>query len=291
MLELNLLLAALFLLLVIWNGRYGSLLVSVLSRWLRLAVLTIATTSLCVVFEWLDRPLPILLAASAICWILIDSLRNWIVTGVLSRSQMPLFPRFRRSEEGDAWPVSASLLKLKAWIRKAGFRFEAAVHADLTDDVRIHGSLFSDPSRTTRLQVLFLPQRNGSFIASLAFQSVHADGTCLLTDNSFVPFGGFFPENYDVRREPLLRSPDRLLKLHADRIEKLGGALRIFETDAVSDLNDLQSQMEQVNVDLGFMTPRPSRSEDGLLTHEGRYRLWREMGLLEYFGVASRYRD
>lgn len=141
------------------------------------------------------------------------------------------------------------------------------------------------------MTVLFLPQPNGLFVPTTSFQSVLTTGTTVITDNTFTPFGGFYPEEVEVRREPMIRSPERLLKLHERRLRGRGSKEVVFETDAIEDFNRHQEQLERVNLEQGFLTARQVREEEGRLSREGRYRLWREMWTLGYLGLASRYRD
>jgi hypothetical protein len=35
--------------------------------------------------------------------------------------------------------------------------------------------------------------------------------------------------------------------------------------------------------------PHAEREDHGKISHEGRYRVWKEVWLLNYFGVAARY--
>lgn len=287
----NLLFAALFILIVIYNGRIGSPLLAVTGRWLRWIVVSIAGGTLLHMTGWIDRSPAVLIAAAAIVFALAETLRNWMITGALSHSELPLFPQFRSTGGPDEWPVQPRLLELKQWMRNAGFEFKVAIQARLTEEILLRGSVYQHRTNHTRLQVLFLQQPNGSFIPTLSFMNRLQDGMRVITDNSFIPFGGFYPEDCDVQRCPLIRQPERLYRIHRQRIERLGGLSTALETDPIEDINFMQRQMERVNTDLGFLTPYPRDEETGRLTREGRYRLWREMWTLEYLGRASRYRD
>lgn len=291
LLELNFCLSAGFILLVLFNNRAGSPLVAVVARWLRLLIVSIALGTIAYVYEWIDRPPFALIGLAALVFVLAETVRNWLVTGWLSRSELALFPRFRPTERGDEWPADRLVLHLKTWLRKRDFAFVCGVRTHLSEEIELRGSIYYDPAKRVRLTVLFLPQRNGSFLPSLSFASVACDGTKLITDNSFVPFGGFFPVECEVRREPLMRSPERLLRLHERRLAERGSEVRALEGDPIDDINALQQQLEEVNVEQGFLVPRGRRGDEGRLTFEGRYRLWLEMWTLEYLGRANSYRD
>ena len=48
--------------------------------------------------------------------------------------------------------------------------------------------------------------------------------------------------------------------------------------------------MEQINTELGFLLPHAEREEFGKITPEGRFRIWKEAWLLDYFGLSTRYK-
>jgi hypothetical protein len=47
--------------------------------------------------------------------------------------------------------------------------------------------------------------------------------------------------------------------------------------------------LEYVNTELGFLSPHHDREDYGKMTYEGRYRVWKEIWLLNYFGRSARY--
>jgi hypothetical protein len=85
-------------------------------------------------------------------------------------------------------------------------------------------------------------------------------------------------------RKPLVGSIKRLLLLHHKRILKLKIEPVVVQDDALEELNDHQRILERLNTEIGFFVPRPHREEEGRISHEGRYRLWKEMWLMAYFG-------
>ena len=42
--------------------------------------------------------------------------------------------------------------------------------------------------------------------------------------------------------------------------------------------------------ELGFLHPHPEREDFGKITHEGRYRVWKEIWMLNYLGRSARYK-
>jgi hypothetical protein len=62
-----------------------------------------------------------------------------------------------------------------------------------------------------------------------------------------------------------------------------------WDLEPLGDLNQQQREVERINTELGFLLPHAEREENGKISHEGRYRVWKEVWLLNYFGIASRY--
>ena len=62
-----------------------------------------------------------------------------------------------------------------------------------------------------------------------------------------------------------------------------------WEDEPLNDLNLQQNELEKVNTELGFLFPRNLREEYGKMTFEGRYRVWKEVWMLNYLGLSRRY--
>jgi hypothetical protein len=76
---------------------------------------------------------------------------------------------------------------------------------------------------------------------------------------------------------------------HERRLAAAGEELMPWDTSPIDDINQQQQQMETVNTELGYLQPHADREEYGKITPEGRFRVWKEAWLLDYFGVAQRY--
>ena len=123
--------------------------------------------------------------------------------------------------------------------------------------------------------------------ASMASRT--AGGIRHVTDNLYLPFAGFYPENWLVDRSPWRRSLPTLLKRHRARLKNETETLLEWDTEPLADLNAQQHALEQVNTELGFLFPHHERDEHGKMTVEARYRVWKEVWLLNYLGVSARY--
>ncbi|HRI82628.1 MAG TPA: hypothetical protein PLF88_09350, partial [Opitutaceae bacterium] len=62
-----------------------------------------------------------------------------------------------------------------------------------------------------------------------------------------------------------------------------------FATDPLVDLNAQQHELDQLNTRLGFLNPQPEREEFGKISQAGRYRVWKEIWMLNYLGRAASY--
>jgi hypothetical protein len=52
----------------------------------------------------------------------------------------------------------------------------------------------------------------------------------------------------------------------------------------------VQHELDRLNTELGFLHPHAEREDLGKFTHEGRYRVWKEIWMLNYLGRSARYR-
>ena len=65
--------------------------------------------------------------------------------------------------------------------------------------------------------------------------------------------------------------------------------LSSFTADPLADFNAVQHELDQLNTELGFLHPHAEREDLGKFTQEGRYRVWKEIWMLNYLGRAARY--
>ncbi len=277
------------LLLMQLNQRMASPLLSIADRWLRWFVFAFGCAQMCRDFELVDRPFWVLAVVFFIVWFLAETLYNWLAISALSVSPVPLFPRYAVNTSGEEWPVQPRLLKIREWLRTEGFRQTQALKAEVGGGVYLRVSVYQDAQATVRVQVTFIPQANGAVSVCFAASSLTSDGRRYLTDNLYIPFAGFYPENWFVERLPWCRSLPRLLARHRSRLQAAGAVPVPFANEPLSDLNTAQHELDQINTELGFLHPHHDREDLGKITHEGRYRVWKEIWMLNYLGRAARY--
>jgi hypothetical protein len=271
------------------NQRVASPLVSIADRWLRWFVFAFGVAHLCREFKWLDKPYWVLVVVFFLVWFLIETLYNWLMITAESLSPLPLFPRYAVNHSGEEWPVQPRLLRIREWLRAQGFRQVQALKAEIGGGVYLRVSVYQDALATVRVQVTFLPQANGAIAVCYGVSSLTADGTRYITDNLYIPFAGFFPENWFVERRPWCRSLPKLLKRHRARLLAAGAQTVGFTNEPLADLNLAQHELDQLNTELGFLHPHAEREDLGKFTQEGRYRVWKEIWMLNYLGRPARY--
>jgi hypothetical protein len=271
------------------NQRMASPVLAIVNRWLRWMIFAIGGALIATYFGWIERPFWTVALAFFLIWFLCETLYNWLAIQALSVSPLPLFPKFSVNTSGEEWPTAPRLLKIRDWLRSHEFKLVQSLKAEVGPSVYLRVSVYQDPAAQVRIQVTFLPQANGAISVCYSLSSQTVSGFRYVTDNLYLPFGGFYPENWLVERSPWKRSLDGLLKRHRERLTKAHEMYLAWDTDPLSDLNSQQRELEQVNTELGFLTPHAEREDYGKMTYEGRYRVWKEIWLLNYFGRSTRY--
>jgi len=285
------LLAAMLLVVVLHtlNDRYASPAIAIVLRWMRWIVGSLVIAEVAVDLQLIDRPFWVLAISAFLLWFLFVTLYNWLAIRALSESPLPLFPRFVLNQSGEEWPTLPRLLRVRDWLRLHGFKQVQALKAEVGGGLHLRTSIYQDADAHLRLQITFLPQPNGMLTVCYSLSSQTISGRRYVTDNLYLPFGGFYPENWLVERVPLRRSLAGLVARHRTRLAQAGEALAPWQTDPMADLNAQQHELDRINTELGFLFPRAERDEYGKITYEGRFRVWKEILLLNYFGRSSRY--
>jgi hypothetical protein len=271
------------------NHRLASPVLAIADRWLRWFVFAFGAAQLCHDFNLIDRPFWALATTFFIVWFLGETLYNWLAISALSVSPLPLFPRYGINSSGEEWPVQPRLVKIRDWLRSHGFKQAQALKAEIGGGIFLRVSVYQNTDATIRVQVTFIPQASGAISVCYAVSSVTSDGCRYLTDNLYIPFGGFYPENWFVERAPWRRSLSRLIARHEARLRSTGADVIPFAVEPLADLNEAQHELDQLNTELGFLYPHSQREDLGKITQEGRYRVWKEIWTLNYLGRSARY--
>ncbi|MBS0632120.1 MAG: hypothetical protein JSS11_09420 [Verrucomicrobia bacterium] len=271
------------------NQRLASPLLAIVDRWLRWIVFSFGAAQVCLDFDLINRPYWVLVVVACLTWFLGETLMTWLRIHALSVSPLPLFPRYVLNQGGDEWPTQPRLLKVRDWLRAQDFKQVQALKAEVGGGIYLRVSVYESADATVRVQITFVPQANGTITICYALTSVTADGTRYVTDNVYVPFAGFYPEEWFVERSPWCRALPKLLARHRARLKRAGVETVAFTTDPLTDFNASQSELDRLNTELGFLHPHAEREDLGKITHEGRYRVWKEFWMLNYLGRSLRY--
>lgn len=269
------------------NLRLGSPVLAIFERWLRWLIFAFGAAHICQEFHLIDRPFWALVTVFVLIWFLGDTLYNWLGIQALSVSPLPLFPRYVPSPGGEEWPVQPRLLRVREWLRSQGFRPVQALRAEIGGGIHLRVAVYQDAAAKIRIHVTFLPQAGGAIAVCYSLISLTADGTRFVTDNFYIPFAGFYPEHWFVERLPLRRALPRMLARHQARIAREETVA--FVSDPLTDLNAQQHELDQLNTRLGFLNPPAEREEFGKISQAGRYRVWKEIWMLNYLGRSARY--
>ena len=269
--------------------RTGSPLVAIFNRWIRWIFITFACTYIIIRYELAGHHWSILLLICFLGWFLLETLYNWWFISALNKSPIPLFPRFLSNNSGEDWPNQSQYIALREWIRRNGFTTRQSLKAEIEDYFTLRASVYDNDEEKIRLQILFLPHHASRTTTSFMLSSLAKDGTRIITDNFFLPFGGYYPENWLLVRKPRMRSLGSLLHLHRRRIQNFQEPLIGIPDEPEEDISYQQAALESLNIELGFFYPRALRSENGKYTIQGRYRVWKEIWFLNYLGRSIRY--
>lgn len=279
------------LLITYGNLQWNHPVLAIFNRWFRWLLTSALIASIMIDLEWSGRPFWLLFLTAFLGWFFLETAYNWAIISALSRSPIPLFPRFQKNSDGDEWPATKHFILLRDWLRTQGFRKLDSVKASLDESVAIRSSIYQNEDRTIRCQVMFFPARSARMSVAYIISTKTKEGELVITDNVYLPFGGYYPENWFIERRPLCRSLSRLLKSHKRRLQRDAVNVDLWdEQDTLEELNRQQRTLEQINLQHGFLNRPEHQEEHGRITNEGRYRLWKEIWLLNYFGSTVAYR-
>jgi hypothetical protein len=272
-----------------WAARAASPVIAIFGRWIRWGFIASFSAGLIELTGLTGYGFMTLFLVCLLGFFIIETIYNWVAISALSRSELPLFPKFEINERGDEWPSNKAFIKLKGWLRQSGFQKRQALVSMLGETLLMRVSIYENEDQTLRLHILFLPNARGNTASCYTFYSTTQSGESIVTDNIFLPFGGFYPESWEVERQPWIRSIDRLLQRHRARIDAKGEPLMPFLTEPIEQINSDQRMVEQLNRDLGFLNTPAEEAEFGRLTAAGRSRVWQEVWTLAYLGVPLKY--
>ena len=255
-----------------------------LGRWLRWFFFGALFAYTLKTFEFSLRPDWVHFFTGIAIWFVLETGYNWIAIKALSYGDLPLFPEFYENEDGDEWPAEKRFIGIRDWLRAGNYTRLKALKTELFAGTHLRASIYESDDQLSRIQILFIPKQKGGATAFFTISTQSKEWSRIITDNLMLPYGGYYPENWEICRKPLIGSLEKLLLFHNKRLLKLRVESVEVEYDALQEFNEHQRILERLNTEIGFLVPRPRQEEEGKISQEGRYRLWKEMWLLAYFG-------
>ena len=259
----------------------------IFARWLLWFCVSIGFGTLFTKFEISDKSL---FATALLCflfWPLAETFYNWLAIDAMSRSGNSLFPNYRAGE--NVWPSDTVSIRIREFLRLAQYSNIACAIGRIGNEDCVHCHVFEDENRHNRIGVFFIFGPTGLLSPVFSISTILTDGRRIVTDNDYMPFGGFYPENMYVVRRPLARKLKKLLEIHNRRVTKTESAPLKWKGDPVADLNRQECELEELNTSLGFLVEPSQRDELGKISREGRYRIWKEIWMLNYLGRPFSY--
>lgn len=277
------------LLLHLLNSRVLLPAVTIANRWVRWILFSLGIAYLADELAWSERPFWAVAGAAFLGWFIVESMYHWVAIRALSLSPLPLFPRFVVNASGEEWPTQRRLFAIREWLRRERFHLVQSLKAEVAPGVFLRLSVYHDQTNQIRLQVAFIPQPGTAIALCYTISSRTVDDFRYVTDNLHLPFGGFYPENWMIERRPWTRNLARLIRRHRRRIAAAKIEMSEWSNEPLEDLNRQQSLLERVNTELGFLHSHQERDEFGKISTEGRYRVWKEIWMLNYLGRTMAY--
>ena len=218
-------------------------------------------------------------------WFMIETLINRISIQLLNFSDIHLFPSYTSDSGENLWPIQSRAMHIKKILSEKDFRSIGIVKAQVHGHLKVRQALFLDADKAIRLGVVFIPNAQNRIQLYFSLCSVSESGKLYITDNQNMPFGGYYPEHWSVRRYPLCHSLNRLILKHRKRMNRADQKWLSLEEDStvVHSLNDNQRELERKNRQMGFLL-YPKSKEGKQISSKGCFRIWTEMWLLAYLG-------
>ncbi len=273
----------LYLLANLCGSKFNRPLFKIIAHWNRWLAFACGFSYLLVLFEWSSRPLWLHLVTGMTVWFVAETLFYRISVQLLNLSDTPLFPKYKKDNVDEFWPINKEARTIKAVLSKAGFEKTGVIGAHLFNGLMIRHATYLNKERTIRINVIFIPNNQNEVKCFFSLMSIGDSNNHLITDNQTMPFGGYYPGNWSVGRHPLNRSLDKLLKVHQKKMSKGHTQWNPLEENPLDSINSCQRSLERKNQEMGFLFYHGGERKEKI-SPEGCVRICIEMWLLSYFG-------
>lgn len=271
------------------NLFWGVPLISLLNRWARWFFGSFFVASVIFYFGWLDRSLGVIWILMVFGWFLLETFYSWILIGTLNQKRVKIFPSYCLSKK-DEWPLSKKCIELKEKLDKIGFKKKVFTRAYMSDDFYLRCVFCHSKDSVTRLQILLIPLPMKGFRPTYCATTLLENGESIITENNTLGFWGIFPKEWKIKRYPLINSVESLIKEHEKSIrEQKIPIKKLKEEIEIEEVNEMQRKLEVLNVEEGIFHPRNKMAEQGQLTKQGRYKVWKSLWLANYLNISKNF--
>lgn len=233
----------------------------------------------------------VLLAMGLLIVLIIYSVFVRFYVAFLSEHFSSRFPRRKRTV--NSWKIGKNYSDFKNQIEARGFirTCSSETTDEAYDGVLACNTYFISGDASILLSIEFtLPESTDDVIAHFISRVALPDSSekIFLTRNANRPMGLFSPEDWSYLNFPMESDIFKVLDIHKKRIEELGGKLLAIDSDALDLVRGMENDWQKANVEYGILNDPRDVGELGILTSDGKYRLWIESLLLTYFGYAPK---
>lgn len=198
-----------------------------------------------------------------------------------------------RRQTPNSWKIGSYFSDLKKRIEDSGFK---KISSSKTIDenytlILAYTTYFLSNDNTILLSVEFTLPESTNEMASHIVSKVRLKDSSefyIITRNANRPIGLFAPENYRYVNYPMCADIFKILSIHKKRIEMLDAEPIAIDYDVLDFVRSLENDWQKANLEYGILNTQNDISEKGILSCEGKYRLWIEILLLTYFGYAPK---
>ena len=225
-------------------------------------------------------PVWLLFVTIMLLFLLWESFKLWKLTGLFSRLDFPLFPRYRLYDGHLVWPTGKVFQRLLSFIQSHHFEQKSVLK--LGEGILVaYSPVYLSEDRKMRLQLSFDFLRPQSSKFNCIFVSFEDPIKAIVTHNMHSLFSTFYPEYWDVK-QCALSSVEQVLACHKARIARRE-VVALPDEDMATAINAEQALIESINCENGLFEQRPDYNHISL-TFAGRYRLWVDLLWYSLFG-------
>ena len=239
-------------------------------------------------FFFPEHPLYLRVAIALLIYFLLQTLLYWVaVSNDIVSIFHPILPlKFKKSDV--SWSSQKKHIQIKTALETLGFKqsgtFETVSSLEFEEYVSnvIYLFTFDHPGISTRLFVWFVPFGEAFCMISSA-ETLMSDDTSIITESNCFFTGLESPSYCDVERLAFDVSPLKILRRHFIRLKKTNRATQPLEKDILESINNREKEIIATNIMNGFINHISEWEENGMLTSNGKYRVWLAMIRSSYF--------